>query len=99
MSEETLSSSDDGGHAEDDPHRHIFRINTPDAPCGFCNYRMVKHYVIARSRTEATELAREFAVDRNDVEARGFCAECLLSEVIIDGDEDDPNYKLIRSES
>lgn len=61
----------------------VFRFQTDGTNCGFCNWSTRSHYLIAKSREEAEELFNEGADDRDP---RGFCAQCLLDEIIMGED-------------
>jgi len=71
----------------------VFRFEL-DVKCGFCNFRTQNHYVIASSEEEAEELLEEAP---GEADRKGFCAGCLVDEVINNrlGDGE-PNYELVR---
>ena len=77
----------------------IYRYEFDGVKCAFCNYRTRQHYILASSEEEAEDEMRHAA---GDVEMKGFCAGCLIDEVINDRptraddhDEDRPNYELV----
>lgn len=76
--------------------RRIHRYELDGVACGFCNYRTHDHYVIASSREEADELMEE-AAGEND--KQGFCAGCLIDEIINDRRNGDrPKLELIEAD-
>jgi len=61
----------------------IHKFETDGASCGFCNYQTYDHYIIAETRDEARELFEQYEDEQG---ARGFCAQCLVEEIIIGND-------------
>ena len=71
----------------------VYAYDLGGVKCGFCNYKTQRHYIIAASQEEADDLMEH---NSGDVEKKGFCAECLVREIIMDQRNDEPNYKLIK---
>lgn len=57
----------------------IYVFETDGQKCGFCNYRTQTHYLIAEHRENAEEL---FHLNEDEQGPRGFCAQCLIEQVI-----------------
>lgn len=71
--------------AVDDLNAHqqqIYRFETDRVKCGYCNYQTRYHYVVAHSDAGAQELFEQDTESRDDIDGRGFCAGCLVDEIL-----------------
>lgn len=67
--------------SDDDQYKFIHSFETDHAKCGFCNFRVFTHYLIAETREQARALGEDFVEDQN-AELVGFCGDCLVREII-----------------
>lgn len=56
----------------------VYEFQRDGTKCGYCNWQTQDHYVLAKSRESAQELIDD------PPEGVGFCASCLIREVLAD---------------